>query len=132
MAPGAAFAPAQGHLAEAEAQAEAGECDSAVARLRPLALSSDDPDYAAQLARILGTAGHDDESRHWRRLAAARFDELIASHLAAFADHAAEFWLAAGADPVKGLRLARMNVEVRKTPLSRRLLTQAALANAGP
>src|SRR5256712_572205 len=68
-----AFAPAQGHLAEAEA--EAGECDSAVARLRPLALSSDDPDYAAQLARILGAAGHDDESRHWRRLAAARFDE---------------------------------------------------------
>ena len=96
-----------------------------------LALSSDDPDYAAQLARILGAAGHDDESRHWRRLAAARFDELIASHLAAFADHAAEFWLAAGADPVKGLRLARMNVEVRKTPRSRRLLTQAALANAG-
>jgi len=53
------------------------------------------------------------------------------SHPAAFADHAAEFWLAAGADPVKGLRLARMNVEVRKTPRSRRLLTQAALANAG-
>src|SRR2546421_13124084 len=102
------------------------------ARLRPLALSSDDPDYAAQLARILGAAGHDDEARHWRRLAAARFDELIASHPAAFADHAAEFWLAAGADPVKGLRLARMNVEVRKTPRSRRLLTQAALANAGP
>jgi len=124
-----AFAPAQGHLAEAEA--EAGECDSAVARLRPLALSSDDPDYAAQLARILGAAGHDDEARHWRRLAAALFDELIASHPAAFADHAAEFWLAAGADPVKGLRLARMNVEVRKTPRSRRLLTQAALANAG-
>ena len=82
-------------------------------------------------SRILGAAGHDDEARHWRRLAAALFDELIASHPAAFADHAAEFWLAAGADPVKGLRLARMNVEVRKTPRSRRLLTQAALANAG-
>ena len=46
-----AYAPARGHLAEVEAQL--GEIDSAVARLYPLALSSDDPDYAAQLARIL-------------------------------------------------------------------------------
>ena len=58
-----AYASAQGHLAEVEAQL--GEIDSAVARLYPLALSSDDPDYAAQLARILGDAGRDAEARHW-------------------------------------------------------------------
>ena len=73
----------------------------------------DDPDYAAQLARILGNAGRDSESQHWRRLAAERYDELIAKHPEAFVDHAAEFWLAAGADPEKALRLAKMNLEVR-------------------
>jgi hypothetical protein len=69
-------AQAQGHLAEVEA--ELGEVDWAISRLRSLAASSDDPDYAAQLARILGNVGHEDESRRWRRLAAARYDELIA------------------------------------------------------
>ncbi len=118
-----AYAPAQGHLAEVEA--ELGEIESAIARLRALATSSDDPDYAAQLARILGDAGRDDESRHWRRLAAARYDALVTSHPEAFADHAAEFWLAAGADPEKALRLARMNVEVRKTPRAYALLAHA-------
>ena len=49
------YAPAQGHLAEVEAAL--GETDSAIARLRPLTLTSDDPDYAAQLARILGEVG---------------------------------------------------------------------------
>ena len=118
----------KGHLAEVEA--ELGEIDSAIARLHSLAVSSDDPDYAAQLARILGDAGRDGESRHWRRLAAARFDELMASRPEAFADHAAEFWLAAGADPDKALRLAKMNVEVRNTPRARALL--AAVAANGP
>ena len=99
-------------------------------RLHSLAVSSDDPDYAAQLARILGDAGRDGESRHWRRLAAARYDELIASHPEAFADHAAEFWLAAGADPDKALRLAKMNLEVRNTPRARALLAQAVAAKA--
>ena len=122
-----AYAPAQGHLAEVEA--ELGGIESAVARLYPLAVSSDDPDYAAQLARILDEAGRAHESRHWCGLAAARYDELIASYPEAFADHAAEFWLAAGADPEKALLLARMNVEVRKTPRSFRLLAQAVSAS---
>ena len=72
-----AYAPAQGHLAEVEAQL--GEIDSAVARLCSLAISSDDPDYAGQLARILAEAGRDRKSWHWRRLAAARFGELVAN-----------------------------------------------------
>ena len=123
-----AYAPARGHLAEVEAQL--GEIDSAVSRLHSLAISSDDPDYAAQLARILAEAGRDHESWHWRRQAAARFDELMASRPEAFADHAAEFWLAAGADPHKALRLAQINVEVRNTPRARRLLAQAVAASA--
>ena len=121
-----AYAQAQGHLAEVEA--ELGEIDGAVESLRTLAASSDDPDYAAQLARILEDAGRDSESQHWRRLAAERYDELIAKHPEAFADHAAEFWLAAGADPDKALRLAKMNLEVRNTPRARRLLARAVAA----
>jgi tetratricopeptide (TPR) repeat protein len=121
-----AYAPARGHLAEVEAQL--GETDTAISRLYPVADSSDDPDYAGQLARILADMGRPEESSHWRGLAAARYDELVAVHPEAFADHAAEFWLAAGADPLKALSLARMNFEVRQTPRARGLLRQAVAA----
>jgi tetratricopeptide (TPR) repeat protein len=68
-----AYAPAQGHLAEVEAAL--GETDCAIARLLPLTSSCDDPDYAAQLARILAEAGRFEEARAWRDRAAARYDE---------------------------------------------------------
>ncbi len=106
-----------------------GETGSALARLHSLAASSDDPDYTAQLARILGDAGRAQESRHWSWLAAVRYDELVASHPEAFADHAAEFWLASGANPDKALPLARMNIENRKTPRAYDLLARAVAAN---
>jgi tetratricopeptide (TPR) repeat protein len=122
-----AYAPAQGHLAEVEA--DLGNPQSALARLYPLAVSSDDPDYAAQLARILGEMGWNDESSVWRRWAADRYDELTATHREAFADHAAEFWLGPGNDPKKGLRFATLNLEVRKTPRARGLLAQALDVN---
>ncbi|HTV55204.1 MAG TPA: hypothetical protein VMI06_09835 [Terriglobia bacterium] len=123
------YAPAQGHLAEVEASL--GETDSAIARLRPLTISSDDPDYTAQLARILGELGRVEEALEWRSRAAARYEELIASHAAAFADHAAEFWLEAGADPQRALRLAQKNVEVRQTPRAYELLMRATQATDG-
>ena len=120
------YAQAQGHLAEVEA--ELGEVATAVARLFPLAMSSDDPDYAAQLARILRDAGRADESRHWCEHAAARYDELVVRHPEAFADHAAEFWLTVGGDSDEALRLARLNFEVRKTPRAHELLARALRA----
>ena len=119
----AAYVPAQGHLAEVEA--ELGDAESAVALLYPLATTSDDPDYAGQLARILADAGRTEESRYWRQHAAERYDELIALHPEAFADHAADFWLGAGAEPEKALRLARMNFTIRKTPRAGALLSRA-------
>jgi tetratricopeptide (TPR) repeat protein len=117
-----AYAPAQGHFAEVEA--ELGKFDLAIALLIPLATTSDDPDYAAQLARICADAGYPD-ARYWRERAAARYDELIALHPEAFADHAADFWLGAGAEPEKALRLARMNFTIRKTPRAGALLSRA-------
>jgi tetratricopeptide (TPR) repeat protein len=122
-----AYAPAQGHLAEVEA--DLGEPEAAIARLNSLAMSSDDPDYATQLARILGEIGRNDESSGWCRLAADRYDELTATHREAFADHAAEFWLGPGNDPEKALRLATFNLGVRKTPRATELLTRALEAN---
>jgi tetratricopeptide (TPR) repeat protein len=121
-----AYAAAQCHLAEVEA--ELGEIEAAATRLYPLAASSDDPDNAAQLARILGDAGRTEESYGWRQLAAARYDELVERHPEAFSDHAAEFWLAAGADPDKAVRLAQMNLDVRKTQRAHDLLSRAVSA----
>jgi tetratricopeptide (TPR) repeat protein len=123
------YAPAQGHLAEVEAAL--GEHDSAIARLRPLTISSDDPDYAGQLARILSEIGRVEEAREWRDLAAARYDELIARHLEAFADHAAEFWLDVGGDPDRARWLAGKNLQVRQTPRAHELLNRATLAGDG-
>lgn len=119
-----AYVPAQGHLAEVEAAL--GEPEAAIARLLPLATSSDDPDYAASLARILGNAGGKEEAGEWRDKAAARYDDLMARHPQAFADHAAEFWLEAGADPRQALRCAKINFEVRQTPRARQLLRRAS------
>jgi tetratricopeptide (TPR) repeat protein len=123
------YAPAQGHLAEVEAAL--GETDSAIARLRPLTITSDDLDYAAQLARILSEVGRVEEAREWRARTAARYDELLARHPEAFADHAAEFWLQAGADPHRALSLATMNLEVRRTPRAHELLFRASSAVEG-
>ena len=118
-----AYVPAQGHLAELDAAL--GETAAAIARLRPLALASDDPDYATQLARILGNAGHTEEAQIWRGKAQARYDELLARHHDAFADHAAEFWLTIGGDPERALPLAQQNLSLRRTPRARALVRRA-------
>jgi tetratricopeptide (TPR) repeat protein len=118
-----AYVPAQGHLAELDAAL--GEREAAIARLRPLALASDDPDYATQLARILGDAGRTEEAETWRSKAEARYDELLARHQDAFADHAAEFWLTIGGDPERALLLARHNLSLRQTARARALARRA-------
>jgi tetratricopeptide (TPR) repeat protein len=122
-----AYAPAQGHLAEVEA--EIGNAENAVARLYPLAMSSDDPDYASQLAQILQDLGRVEESRHWCRFAATIYGTLVVEYPEAFADHAAEFWLGPGANPNKALELAQINFATRKTPRSHSLLSRAFGAN---
>jgi hypothetical protein len=118
-----AYAPAQGHLAEAEA--ELGEHESALARLRALATSSDDPEYTAQLARVLGDIGETAEAERWRHVTALRYGALVKRQPAAFADHAAEFWLSAGHDPFRAVGLATQNLRCRPTRRAQRLLLRA-------
>ena len=103
------YAPAQGHLAKVEA--EIGDGDDSLARLYPLVMSSDDPDYASQLARILQDLGRIEESQYWCRLAATMYASLVVEYPEAFADHAAEFWLGPGANPNKAVELAQINFE---------------------
>jgi len=121
-----AYASASGLLAQLDAAA--GRREAAITRLTPLAEASDDPDYAAQLARILGEAGRPEEAATWRARAEARFTELVAVHSEAFADHAADFWLNAGADAQRAVALARENAARRPTARAYELLLQAALA----
>jgi tetratricopeptide (TPR) repeat protein len=92
-----AYAPAQGHLAEVDAAL--GALGAAIDRLRPLAVSSDDPEYAAILAGVLNDAGRPVEAEHWRAIAATRYEELASRYPEAFADHAADFWRTVGGDP---------------------------------
>jgi tetratricopeptide (TPR) repeat protein len=125
-----AYAAAQGHLAEVDAAQ--GDVEAAITRLLPLANSSDDPDYAAQLSRILEDAGRAEDARPWRACAATRYDELVAAHLEAFADHAAEFWLMGNADLKRALQFAKVNFEVRKTKRARDLLARALTASGQP
>jgi tetratricopeptide (TPR) repeat protein len=123
-----AYAPALGHLAEVEAAL--GEREAAITRLRLLAASSDDPEYAAQLASLLSKAGQAQEARWWHARAATRYDELMVRHPGAFADHAAEFWLTSGVDAQKALQLARQNLAIRQTPRAYALFHRAAQASA--
>jgi tetratricopeptide (TPR) repeat protein len=119
------YVQAQGHLAEAEA--EFGEFETAIRRLRPLTVSSDDPDYCSALDRVLRLAGRDKEAEPWRARAAVRYDELLRQHPAAFADHAASFWLEAG-DPCRAHELALYNYALRQTPRAAALAARAAKA----
>ena len=120
------FALANGHLAEVEAAL--GETDIAVDRLRELADRSDDPEYAAALARILSEIGRAEEAAPWRAAAWARYEELVSTHCEAFADHAASFLLEAGGDPFRALSLAQRNLEVRRTARAIKLYERAARA----
>jgi tetratricopeptide (TPR) repeat protein len=117
---------AQGHLGEVEAML--GRHEVAIALLRPLGESVEDPDYAAALSRILRAAGYTDEAEAWRADVARRYDALLARDPDAFADHAAEFLLRTGGDPQRALALARRNLELRPTPRAQRLFTRAAAA----
>jgi tetratricopeptide (TPR) repeat protein len=121
------YVAAATHLGEVEAAL--GHVDRAVRLLCAAAEASGDPDPAGQLARVLREAGRAGEASAWRRRAALGFEERLARHREAFADHAAEFWLGAG-EPARALGLARFNLELRPTPRARELEQRCAVAAA--
>ena len=118
------------HLATVEAAT--GARDRAIALLAPIVAQADDPEYAGQLAQLYRDGGRAAEAEKLRGDAAKRFGELLARHPAAYADHAARFWLAVGGDAKKALALAQMNLAARKTSDAHELLLEAALAAGDP
>jgi tetratricopeptide (TPR) repeat protein len=121
-----AYAPAGSHLAAVLALTGARE--TALAILRPLVESSDDPEYGGQLAQLLVDAGLKEESRSVLSTAMRRYDELVKRHPEAFADHAARFWLGPGGDAKRALGLAQRNLSERKTRDAYQLVVECAVA----
>jgi tetratricopeptide (TPR) repeat protein len=120
------FAQATAHLAGV--LAVTGERARAIALLEPLARASDDPEYAGLLAGFEADQGAQAEATRLRTVAAHGFDALLARHPEAFANHAARFWLGAGANPHRALALAERNLAVRKGAVDYQLELEAAVA----
>ena len=100
----------------------------AIGLLRELCKTSDDPEYQAQLAVLLAENAEAKESEQLLSAARQTYDALTARHPDGFADHAARFWLGAGADAKKALIFARRFADARPSADSLTLLVDAALA----
>lgn len=94
-----------------------------------MASSSGEPEAIALVGALHLRAG--DATRGRREIARARqrFESLLARHRAAFADHAAEFYLGPGADGERAWVLARENLAVRNTERAVALAIRAAWAS---
>jgi tetratricopeptide (TPR) repeat protein len=112
------------HLAEI--RLAKGDRAGAIELLRTLVASSDNPEYAGDLATLLAENGQRGEADSLRRGARKGFEKLLATHPEAFADHAAQFWLKE--DPQQALVLARKNLGLRRTSQAYELGLKAALA----
>jgi tetratricopeptide (TPR) repeat protein len=116
------FAHACVHLAAFETP------DRARSLLEPLLGHSDDPEVDAAYGDAMRRLGRDDEAKPFIDRARARYDELVAKHPEAFADHAASFYLGNGSDTAKALGLAKVNAANRATEPALELLIVSALA----
>lgn len=126
------YAIATSHLAAMEAVS--GDREAAIARLRKLVTTSDDPEYQGQLAGLLKEqarekdGGASAEAEELTAAAARRYAELLARHPAAFAGHAARFYLGAGGDAKTALTWAEKARLAGRTEEAELLATEAALA----
>ncbi len=117
-----AYAHAAVHLAALERGARA------LALLTPVAAASDDPEIEVALGQRLREADQGAEAE--RRLAHARgrFEQLLVAQPAAFAEHAAAFFLDEGHDARRAFVLAKQNLAVRKSEHAYELAALAAFA----
>lgn len=116
------YAHATSHLASLASPSRA------IGLMQAIHASSDDPEYAAQLGVLLTENGQSAAGAPLIASARAAYDELTLRHPEAFADHAARFWLGAGADAHKALTWAGKSAAARPTGDSLTLLIDAALA----
>ncbi len=119
------YVKARVHLAEIYARQD--QTREAEALLLP-ALSCRDPEVRWRLADVLVAQRRFEEAKTQLDAARLGFEELLAKHRLAFADHAAEFYAGSGNDRRRALELVRANVANRPT---RRAIEQAhAIAEA--
>jgi tetratricopeptide (TPR) repeat protein len=118
------YVPANLHLAEL--QAAHGNTAEALAHLDRIVAVSRDPESLALLGTLHRRTGEATRGDGEIRQAQACFEELLRRHPQAFADHAAEFYLDAGADPERALHWARINLLARETPRAFALAIRAA------
>lgn len=123
------FAAANIHLAEIESRR--GDLPSAQARLIPIVEATGEPEALALLGEIRRRAGHEVVGERDVSEAAQRYRSLLERHPLAFADHAAEFYLGAGADPRSAMALALRNLDNRPTPRAFALAIRAAMVSRG-
>lgn len=123
-----AYATAASHLAAMEAAT--GRRDVAVAILRPIVKTSDDPEYMGQLAALLAPAEAAEAGRLLAQ-ARARYEALLRRHPEAFASHAARFFLGPGKDPARAARLARQHLATAETQEAFALAIEAVQAGEG-
>lgn len=95
----------------------------AVPLLEVVVARADDPSYAAALGEALTRQGLDGAPLVTK--ARAGFEALEQKHRAAFADHAARFWLGPGRDPARALALAREHTKARPVAESFELALEA-------
>ena len=114
--------PGRGH--RAEVALARGQLDPAESLITPLLEISDDPEYRAIYAEILA-ARRDGEAAIEAERAAAAYEQLLRRRPAAYADHAAAFFMGVGNRPQLAVDLALANLKLRDTPRSRRLLGRA-------
>lgn len=115
--------PGRGH--RAEVALARGQLNVALTLIAPLVETSDDPEYRAVYAEILEARGERETAAIQVQLATARYEELLARRPEAYADHAASFFMGIGACAPRAVDLARLNLRLRDTPRSRRLLLKA-------
>jgi tetratricopeptide (TPR) repeat protein len=119
-----AYVGARVHLAEI--YLERGNSDFAEALLKPV-VGSGDPEVKWRLTQVMEAQGRSEEAETQREAARSAFEDLLARHPLAFADHGAEFYLSTGADPPRALVLARINLRNRPTVRAFELAYSAAV-----
>lgn len=120
------FVAARVHLAEIEMAN--GDEAAAEAGLQSVVAASDEPEAWALLGELHLRQGQAARGQAAILRARLRYEALLARHPAAFADHAAEFYLGAGSDPRRAWAWAQGNLRERKTHRAYALAIRAAMA----
>lgn len=120
------YVVAQVHLAELEA--DAGQGDQALSRLRKLVQGGvQDPEPNGLLAELLNGDGQAaKEAEAALDESSVRYEVLLERHPEAFADHGSEFFSSVGGDVDRGLALALFNLAKRENPRAYVVAIEAA------